>query len=366
MMTMMMQQMQQHYHQVLQQVQQQAQQQQQNLQFGLQPPQSKLLEFLRVKPPTFLSSTNPIEATDWLHAIEKKLNLLQCNDQEKIAFATHQLQGPASVWWDNYMQGTGTVIEYLHEFNRLACYAHEDVRTDAERQEKFLSGLDDELTNQLISIDYEDFEKLVDKAIRQEERCNKMNRKRKAAQLRTSQGISQKPRFTMGHQGGPSTTIIRHHRPYHQGNFNKNNNSGSHSNSEQHSLDPTPSPLMIPADSVQPALPTQPEQPKKIGEKLELCFNCNEPGHMVGKCPKPRRAGLKFVQARVNHASAEEAQSAPEVILGTFPVNSTPAIILFDSGATHSIISKRFASAHGSSYSWRWHDHNSLLPIRDS
>nr|CAE03662.3 OSJNBa0042N22.4 [Oryza sativa Japonica Group] len=300
---MMMQQMQQHYHQVLQQVQQQAQQQQQNLQFGLQPPQSKLLEFLRVKPPTFLSSTNPIEATDWLHAIEKKLNLLQCNDQEKIAFATHQLQGPASVWWDNYMvtrpartevtwlefcqsfnkaqQGTGTVIEYLHEFNRLACYAHEDVRTDAERQEKFLSGLDDELTNQLISIDYEDFEKLVDKAIRQEERCNKMNRKRKAAQLRTSQGISQKPRFTMGHQGGPSTTIIRHHRPYHQGNFNKNNNSGSHSNSEQHSLDPTPSPLMIPADSVQPALPTQPEQPKKIGEKLELCFNCNEPGHMV-------------------------------------------------------------------------------------
>nr|ABA93974.2 retrotransposon protein, putative, Ty3-gypsy subclass [Oryza sativa Japonica Group] len=383
MMTMMMQQMQQQYHQVLQQVQQQAQLQQQNLQFGPPPPQSKLLEFLRVKPPTFSSTTNPIEAHDWLHAIEKKLNLLQCNEQEKVAFATHQLQGPASVWWDNYMvtrpagaevtwtefchsfnkaqvpegivaqkkrefrslqQGTRTVIEYLHEFNRLARYTPEDVRTDAERQEKFLSGLDDELTNQLISRDYEDIEKLVDKAIRQEEHCNKINRKRKAAQFRTPQGKSQKPRFTMGRHGGPSTMIIRQHRPYHPGSFNKNHHSGSHNNSEQHSLNPTPSSLKIPAQSVQPALP---EQPKRLGEKPELCFNCNKPGHTVGKCPKPRRAGPKFVQARVNHASAEEAQSAPEVILGTFPVNSTPAVILFDSGATHSFISKRFAGAHG-------------------
>nr|AAX94825.1 retrotransposon protein, putative, Ty3-gypsy sub-class [Oryza sativa Japonica Group]ABA93188.1 retrotransposon protein, putative, Ty3-gypsy subclass [Oryza sativa Japonica Group] len=355
---------QQQYHQVLQQVQQQAQQQQQNLQFGLPPPQSKLLEFLHVKPPTFSSTTNPIEANDWLHAIEKKLNLLQCNDQEKVAFATHQLQGPASVWWDNYMvpegimaqkkrefrslqQGTRTVIEYLHEFNRLARYAPEDVRTDAERQEKFLSGLDDGLTNQLIFRDYEDFEKLVDKAIRQEEQCNKMNRKRKTVQFRTPQGKNQKPRLTEGHQGGRSTMIIWQHRPYHLGNFNKNNNSGSHSNSEQHSLNPTPSPLMILAQSFQPALPAQPEQPKKFGEKPELCFNCNEPGHMVRTCPKPRRAGLKFVQARVNHVYTEEAQSAPDVILGTFPVNSTPAVILFDSGATHSFISKRFAGAHG-------------------
>src|SRR5512142_1216430 len=81
-------------------------------------------------------------------------------------------------------QGTRTVIEYLHEFNRLARYAPEDVRTDAEKQEKFMSGLDDELTNQLISGDYADFARLVDKAIRQEEQLNKMDRKRKAAQFR--------------------------------------------------------------------------------------------------------------------------------------------------------------------------------------
>ncbi len=71
--------------------------------------------------------------------------------------------------------GTMSVTEYMHEFNCLACYAPEDVRTDAEKQEKFMFGLDDELTNQLISRVYDDFEKLVDKAIRQKEQRNKMD-----------------------------------------------------------------------------------------------------------------------------------------------------------------------------------------------
>ena len=86
------------------------------------------------------------------------------------------------------------MTEYLHEFNRLARYAPEDVRTDAEKQEKFMAGLDDELTNQLISGDYADFERLVDKAIRQEDQRNKMDRKRKTAQFRAHQGSHQRPR----------------------------------------------------------------------------------------------------------------------------------------------------------------------------
>src|SRR5512135_3812581 len=69
------------------------------------PPQNKLAEFLRVRPPTFSSTTNPVEAGDWLHAIEKKLDLLQCTDQEKVVFASHQLHGPAAEWWDHFRQG---------------------------------------------------------------------------------------------------------------------------------------------------------------------------------------------------------------------------------------------------------------------
>jgi Retroviral aspartyl protease./Retrotransposon gag protein. len=297
------------------------------------------------------------------------------------------LQGPASAWWDNYVvtrpdatevtwaefcqsfrkaqipkgimaqkkrefrslhQGTRTVTEYLHEFNRLARYAPEDVRSYTEKQEKFLFGLDDELTNQLISGVYEDFEKLVDKAIRQEEQRNKMDRKRKAAQFRAPQGNNQKPRFMTGQQGGPSTLIVRQHRPYHPSNFNNDNNRVSHNSTEQHNHNSTPPPLMAPAQSNLPAMSAQSEQLKKesVG-KPGPGFSCGKHDHFAGKCSKLKRARPRFIQARVNHASAEEAQAVPEVVLGTFPVNSYPATVLFDSSASHSFISKRFAGTHG-------------------
>ena len=47
---------------------------------------------------------------------------------------------------------------------------------------------------------------------------------------------------------------------------------------------------------------------------------------------------------RVNHVTAEEAQDATGVLLGTFLVNSVPAQVLFDSGASHSFVSESFAS----------------------
>jgi hypothetical protein len=36
----------------------------------------------------------------------------------------------------------------------------------------------------------------------------------------------------------------------------------------------------------------------------------------------------------------------PEVMLGTFDVHSTPATVLFDSGALHSFISQIFVKTH--------------------
>nr|ADC55379.1 gag-pol polyprotein [Oryza brachyantha] len=377
-----MQQQQQQHQQLLQQLLNQSQNNQQ--QQGPPPVQSKLPEFLCVRPPTFSSTTNPMEASDWLHAIEKKLNLLQCTDQEKVSFAAHQLMGPASAWWDNFLatrtattevtwaefclnfrkahipdgivtqkkrefralqQGTKTVTEYLHEFNRLARYAPEDVRTDAERQEKFLGGLDDELKKQLLSGDYADFEKLVDKAIRQEDQHLQMDKKRKASQFRSNQPPPQKPRFHTGpypsnQQHGQSTFIVRQHRPYNPSNFS--------SSSSQRAPTQRALPELAPRQQNAPPPTAQPPPARKdAGAKPGVCYNCGDPGHFADKCPKPKRSGQRFVQARVNHVTAEEAQAAPEVILGTFPVNSVPATILFDSGATHSFISRKFVGMLG-------------------
>jgi len=46
---------------------------------------------------------------------------------------------------------------------------------------------------------------------------------------------------------------------------------------------------------------------------------------------------------RLFHMNAEEAQEAPDVVLGMFSVNSVPARVLFDSGASHSFVTEDFA-----------------------
>jgi hypothetical protein len=45
---------------------------------------------------------------------------------------------------------------------------------------------------------------------------------------------------------------------------------------------------------------------------------------------------------RLYHMNAEEAQEAPDVVLGMFSVNSIPARVLFDSGASHSFVTEDF------------------------
>jgi predicted aspartyl protease len=44
--------------------------------------------------------------------------------------------------------------------------------------------------------------------------------------------------------------------------------------------------------------------------------------------------------------TAESAVEAPNVVIGTFMVNTHPATVLFDTGATHSFITQSFAEKH--------------------
>ena len=50
----------------------------------------------------------------------------------------------------NLRQGGRTVGQYVEDFSKLARYAPDDVATDAAKQEKFLEGLNDEMSMQLM------------------------------------------------------------------------------------------------------------------------------------------------------------------------------------------------------------------------
>jgi hypothetical protein len=78
----------------------------QNAQHQVLPPQlrDRLGDFQRTKPPTFSHSVDPMDPTDWLKTVEKKLQVVQCNNQEKVMLASHQLTGPTADWWDAYVE----------------------------------------------------------------------------------------------------------------------------------------------------------------------------------------------------------------------------------------------------------------------
>jgi hypothetical protein len=44
--------------------------------------------------------------------------------------------------------------------------------------------------------------------------------------------------------------------------------------------------------------------------------------------------------------AVEEAQEAPDVVMGMFLINNTSTIVLFDSGASHSFISTAYVGKH--------------------
>jgi hypothetical protein len=53
----------------------------------------------------------------------------------------------------------------------------------------------------------------------------------------------------------------------------------------------------------------------------------------------------------VNHVVVEDAQAAPDIIIGMILVNDNNAIVLFDSGASHSFIAAIFVQKHNLSLS---------------
>jgi hypothetical protein len=98
------------------------------------------------------------------------------------------------------------------------------------------------------------------------------------------------------------------------------------------------------------------------------CFNCGEKGHYGNQCPNPRTHANQpatatpvptrgansipvatkqnYDRGRVNHVAVEEAQEAPDVVIGMFSVNDASAVVLFDSRTSHSFIFVAYVGMH--------------------
>jgi hypothetical protein len=148
-----------------------------------------LTEFLRSQPPSFSDAKEPLDADDWLRALERKFAALHVPAVEQANFATYLLAGAAGAWWESHQamfaaghvftweefrtafraayipkplmdlkrrefldlhQGRMDVPVYGHEFSRLSRYAPRDVTNDADKQELFRKGLNPRLRYELL------------------------------------------------------------------------------------------------------------------------------------------------------------------------------------------------------------------------
>jgi hypothetical protein len=86
----------------IQQLQQNQHNQQPQQQQYAPPARDKHRDFMSHHPPTFSHAVDPLDADDWLKVIGKKLDITQCNDREKVLYASGRLEGAASDWWDAF------------------------------------------------------------------------------------------------------------------------------------------------------------------------------------------------------------------------------------------------------------------------
>jgi hypothetical protein len=243
-------------------------------------------------------------------------------------------------------QGSDTVYRYAQKFNSLCQYGGHHVDTDAKKMERFHDGLDGKLYEQLNLLEPANFHELVNKAISQEDAMKKAHGDKKRM-----------PGFTLGNGTGKRFRFVKKNVP----------GPSQQSSTGRWMMKP---PQRKPTGNfqfrnAQQQAPKPNAPPRNVGD--HHCYNCGQPGNYISECPKPRQfkpnpqnqgAGNKPAtlakkpvvqvrQGKLNFTAMSDIPEGASVLTGTFSINNTPVKILFDSGSTHSFISKNLLDKFG-------------------
>ncbi|KAL0540204.1 hypothetical protein IC582_024437 [Cucumis melo] len=302
----------------------------------------------------------------WLSSLETIFRYMKCPEDQKVQCAVFMLTDRGTAWWEttermlggdvsqitwqqfkesfyakffsaslrdakrqeflNLEQGDMTVEQYDAEFDMLSRFAPEMIATEAARADKFVRGL------------RLDIQGLV-RAFRPATHADAL---RLAVDLSLPERANSSKTAGRGSTSGQKRKAEQQPVPVPQRNFRPG---GEFRSFQQKPFEAGE------AARGKPLCTTCGKH--HLGRCLfgtRTCFKCRQEGHTADRCPlrvtgiaQNQGAGAPH-QGRVFATNRTEAEKAGTVVTGTLPVLGHYALVLFDSGSSHSFISSAFVS----------------------
>ncbi|KAL0534284.1 hypothetical protein IC582_028573 [Cucumis melo] len=302
----------------------------------------------------------------WLSSLETIFRYMKCPEDQKVQCAVFMLTDRGTAWWEttermlggdvsqitwqqfkesfyakffsaslrdakrqeflNLEQGDMTVEQYDAEFDMLSRFAPEMIATEAARADKFVRGL------------RLDIQSLV-RAFRPATHADAL---RLAVDLSLQERANSSKTAGRGSTSGQKRKAEQQPVPVPQRNFRPG---GEFRSFQQKPFEAGE------AARGKPLCTTCGKH--HLGHCLfgtRTCFKYRQEGHTADRCPlrltgiaQNQGAGAPH-QGRVFATNRTEAEKAGTVVTGTLPVLGHYALVLFDSGSSHSFISSAFVS----------------------
>ncbi|KAK1414363.1 hypothetical protein QVD17_16561 [Tagetes erecta] len=347
--------------------------------------------FQKQRPNSFSNATTPLDARNWIAHIEKIFEVLGVADEYKVRLTTYKLEADAQTWWEGYKKIKGgeayaatlswsdfctifydkyfstadreayvreyAVIrqgndepasEFMTRFTRLASIVGEAAGSEAVQAEKCKWAVCDRIRKSIMFMKFKDLTEVAEviKTFEFERkefisRTGENKKRDRDGNRIQAIGQSSNAATTQNHKDQTNRNTRNPVRPWQPRHENPKPAQKQLQPLNQHG---NPNQRLIPPCN------TCGKRHSGICRRVSgACFKCGQTGHLMKNCPKPDtktttggNVAPPNIGGRVFALTATEAATASGMVSGNLRLGERDICVLFDTGATHSIVSQLF------------------------